>query len=299
MCVCVSCQVLSNSLWRHGLYSPPGSSLPGIFQARILGCHFLLQGIFLTQGLNLCLLHWQMNSLPLSYLGSLPIISSSSFLLSQTPTSQDWMFFKCYPFFLLPLLDSYFLPNFLQKFEFLWDFYSLALFPSFSNWLSSTSLTAIPPHVLKSRICGLQVSFRSRFWFLTVFKPQVLTSVFTLFSSYCFREQNWNWVENSFHYLHMCPSSVFPLSVDWGSFSYVKWALPLLLWIPSPSFFQHLSQPSDYVFSVAPNRIDYSLSFKTLLLECMILILWFSSLFLGCFFSSSFVSLSYPTDLYI
>ena len=139
-----------------------------------------------------------MTSLPLSYLGSLPVISTSSFLFSQTPIPQDWMLFKCYPFFLLPLLDSYFLPNFLQKFEFLWDCYNLALFPSFSNWLSSTSLPAIPPHVLKSRICGLQVSFWSRFWFLTVFKPQVQTSVFTLFSSYCFREQSWNWIENSF-----------------------------------------------------------------------------------------------------
>ena len=35
-------------------WSPPGSSVPGILQARILevGCHFLLQGIFLTQGSN-------------------------------------------------------------------------------------------------------------------------------------------------------------------------------------------------------------------------------------------------------
>ena len=33
----------------------------------------LLQGIFLTQGLNLCLLHWQVDSLPLSLLGS-PIL---------------------------------------------------------------------------------------------------------------------------------------------------------------------------------------------------------------------------------
>ena len=41
-----------------------------------VGCHLLLQGIFLTQGSNqhlLCLLHWQMYSLPLSYLGSLCI----------------------------------------------------------------------------------------------------------------------------------------------------------------------------------------------------------------------------------
>ena len=33
-------------------------------------CHFLLQGIFPTQGLNLCLLHWQVDSLQLSYQGS-------------------------------------------------------------------------------------------------------------------------------------------------------------------------------------------------------------------------------------
>ena len=29
-----------------------------------VGCHFLLQGIFSTQGSNLCLLHWQVASLP-------------------------------------------------------------------------------------------------------------------------------------------------------------------------------------------------------------------------------------------
>ena len=40
----------------------------GILQAR-LSCHALLQGIFPTQGLNLhllCLLHWQVGSLPLA-----------------------------------------------------------------------------------------------------------------------------------------------------------------------------------------------------------------------------------------
>ena len=33
-------------------------------------CHFLLQGIFPTQGLNLHLLHWQESALPLSHVGS-------------------------------------------------------------------------------------------------------------------------------------------------------------------------------------------------------------------------------------
>ena len=35
-----------------------------------VGCHFLLQRVFLTQKLNLCLLYWQADSFPLSHLGS-------------------------------------------------------------------------------------------------------------------------------------------------------------------------------------------------------------------------------------
>ena len=47
-----------------------GSAVHGILQAKStgVGCYFLLQGIFLTQGLNpglLRFLHWQMGSLPL------------------------------------------------------------------------------------------------------------------------------------------------------------------------------------------------------------------------------------------
>ena len=49
---------------------PLGSSVHGIFSGKNagVGCHFLLQGIFPTQGSNLCLLlcllHWQAGSLP-------------------------------------------------------------------------------------------------------------------------------------------------------------------------------------------------------------------------------------------
>ena len=53
--------VVSHSLWPHS------SSARGIFQARVLGCHFLLQAIFPTQVSNallLCLLHRQAGSLP-------------------------------------------------------------------------------------------------------------------------------------------------------------------------------------------------------------------------------------------
>ena len=52
----------------HGLYSPPHSSVHGIFQEDTeVGCRFLLQGISQIQGLNPCLLHWQVGSLPLSH----------------------------------------------------------------------------------------------------------------------------------------------------------------------------------------------------------------------------------------
>ena len=59
--------------------SLPGSSVPGIFQARIsgMGCHFLLQGIILTQGSNLslsgssCIGRWIL--LPLSHLSGKPV----------------------------------------------------------------------------------------------------------------------------------------------------------------------------------------------------------------------------------
>ena len=61
-----SCSVVSDSLQPYGLQSPrllcPWDS-PGNDTG--VGCHFLLQGIFPTQGLNLHLLHLQVDSLPL------------------------------------------------------------------------------------------------------------------------------------------------------------------------------------------------------------------------------------------
>ena len=58
--------VVSDSLQLHGLYSPwnsPGKNIG-------VGSLSFLQGIFQTQGLNPCLLHWQADSLPLSHQGS-------------------------------------------------------------------------------------------------------------------------------------------------------------------------------------------------------------------------------------
>ena len=63
----------------------PGKN-PGV------GCHFLLQRILLTWGLNqalLCLLHLQADSLPLRDLGS-PKVSSSKFLKKLVNCVSSW-----------------------------------------------------------------------------------------------------------------------------------------------------------------------------------------------------------------
>ena len=65
--------------------SLPGSSVHGILQARTLGCHALLQGIFPTQGWNWHLwglLHWQVLPLasPGKPLNDYMVISNSLYL---------------------------------------------------------------------------------------------------------------------------------------------------------------------------------------------------------------------------
>ena len=58
------------------------------------GCHFLLQGIFPTQGLNLShprLLHWQADSLPLNHLGSLFLRPTSCFMWLKWPKKSKRM----------------------------------------------------------------------------------------------------------------------------------------------------------------------------------------------------------------
>ena len=69
-----ACSVVSNSLQHYGLahQAPLSKDFPG--KNTGVGCHFLLQGIFPTQGSNLhllCLLHWQADSLHKRHLGSL------------------------------------------------------------------------------------------------------------------------------------------------------------------------------------------------------------------------------------
>ena len=64
---------MSNSLQSHGLCKPSSLLCPWDFSVKNteMGCHFFLQGIFLTQGSNLKLLQWQIDPLPLSHQGLL------------------------------------------------------------------------------------------------------------------------------------------------------------------------------------------------------------------------------------
>ena len=78
--VCSVAQSCPTLVWPHGLY-PARLLCPWDFPGKNTGagCHFLLQGIFPTQGSNSHLLYWQAGSLPLSHLGS-PTLGRRSFL---------------------------------------------------------------------------------------------------------------------------------------------------------------------------------------------------------------------------
>ena len=68
ICTCVF-SVMSESATPHGL-QPANLLCPWSFPDKNaeVGSHFFLQGIFPTQGLNPCLLHWQANSVSLCHL---------------------------------------------------------------------------------------------------------------------------------------------------------------------------------------------------------------------------------------
>ena len=63
---------MSDSLRPYGLCSLPGPSVHGDSPGKDtgVGCHAILQGIFLTQGLNLSLLHCREIPYHLSHQGS-------------------------------------------------------------------------------------------------------------------------------------------------------------------------------------------------------------------------------------
>ena len=78
-----ACSVLSDSVQSHGLRYLARLHCPWHYSGKNMGvgCHFLLQGMFPAQRQNLrllCFLHWQVDSLPLSHLGSPALITVHS-----------------------------------------------------------------------------------------------------------------------------------------------------------------------------------------------------------------------------
>ena len=79
--------------------SLPDSSVHGMFPGKNtgMGYHFLLQGIFPTQGLNShvsCLLHWQADSLPLAPRGK-PFAMGTYIFNRDEPQRQGILTGKC------------------------------------------------------------------------------------------------------------------------------------------------------------------------------------------------------------
>ena len=86
-----SCPTL---LWPHELsracQEPAELFCPWNFPSKntAVGCHFLLQGIFLTQGSNPCPFHWQADSLPLNHLGSTLTLITSMQIITRDESSE-------------------------------------------------------------------------------------------------------------------------------------------------------------------------------------------------------------------
>ena len=79
----LSCVQILETPWTIARQPPLSTGFPRQEYWSILGeyCHFLLQGIFPTQGSNPNILHWQEDSLSLSHLGS-PHLGVEVFYLS-------------------------------------------------------------------------------------------------------------------------------------------------------------------------------------------------------------------------
>ena len=119
--------------------SLPGSSGYGISQARILEWFaiFFSRGIFLTQGLNTHLLHWQVDSLLLSHQGS-PILPGS--LVLSFPQSNCILLGQLYHQLSPVEPQLLFIFHFLRlSFDFLVSYHSLQTHPI---WPGGQSLPA-------------------------------------------------------------------------------------------------------------------------------------------------------------
>ena len=68
VCECLVASVMPMTLWTIAHQAPLSVVSPS--KNTGMGCHFPLQRIFLTQGLNPHLQHWQADSFPLSHMGN-------------------------------------------------------------------------------------------------------------------------------------------------------------------------------------------------------------------------------------
>ena len=87
LCDPMDCRPLGYSLCDLCPWDSPGKNTG-------VGCHFLLQGIFPTQGSNLCLvhlLHWQEDSLPLLPPGKLYLCIKEIKRLKKDKTCLHWL----------------------------------------------------------------------------------------------------------------------------------------------------------------------------------------------------------------
>ena len=97
LCRCLITQLCPTIWWSRGL-DPSSLLCPWNFPGKNtwVGCHLLLQGIFLTKGSNPRLPHWQADSLPSHHLGCLPpcplFIYPSFLLLSPCPLRFNFHF---------------------------------------------------------------------------------------------------------------------------------------------------------------------------------------------------------------
>ena len=116
-CVCfivsVSCSIMFNSLWPHEACQVP---LPMELsrQEYLSGCHFLLQGIFPTQGLNLGLLHCRWILYHLSHIVNISqkhwklfSVKKENLIPTQLPKATIWFLYFGFFFFFWPCCIAY------------------------------------------------------------------------------------------------------------------------------------------------------------------------------------------------
>ena len=133
-----------------------------------VGCRFLLHGVFLTQGLNLCLLHWQADCLPLFAIWEAPVYLKT---LRNLPQESLTFFF----FFAL-------------------TFGKVSLVNCVWSWGASPSLLGSTHHCL-SFLCFIYALGTTTSWLTAVLQSDTNS----LIPSRC-SYTHWNWIRMQFQW---------------------------------------------------------------------------------------------------